>query len=85
MLIVTTVHHGNGNTAVARYIARAVNAVNNVAIACAIGVNVACAGAVIIIRWILAYSLKFSMRLLAKLTSDLYAFMTLTYQWVLAI
>jgi hypothetical protein len=57
MLIVTTVHHGNGNTVVARYIASAVDAVNNVAIACAIGVNVACAGAVIIIRWILAYSL----------------------------
>jgi hypothetical protein len=39
LIFVTTVHHGNGNTVVARYIASAVDAVNNVAgCDCATGV-----------------------------------------------
>lgn len=63
MLIVATVHHGNGNTIVARYIASAVDAVNNVVAATVIG----CAGGVIAVvviavaiivtvRWVLTYA-----------------------------
>jgi hypothetical protein len=64
LIVIATVHHGNGNTVVARYIASAVNAVNNVAgCGCVTGVIAGWSVAVIVViivsvSWILTYALQ---------------------------